>query len=231
MDQVLEAVTGRELGSRPSGRLRRSGHVPGVLYGQGLEPVNLAVDWPALRRALTSGGGMATPVRLRVSGKEHLTIIKELQRHPVRRDVLHVDFLAVDPDAPITVDVPLVITGLDALGASDVDKVVLVLHSLQVTAKPNALPAEIEVDVSHIADEGTPDEIRVHDLTLPAGVTTDTEGDVIVANLAEPQLLLEEEPEVAEGEEAEGAEGEAAAEGEGAAEGQGAGEAAAGEEG
>jgi large subunit ribosomal protein L25 len=227
MSQVLEAVTGRELGSRPSGRLRRSGHVPGVLYGLGMEPVSVAIEWPSLRRALTSGGGMATPVRLRVAGKEHLTIIKELQRHPVRRDVLHVDFLAVDPDEPITVEVPLVVAGIEELGTSDAEKVVLVLHSIEVTAKPNALPAEIPVDVSHVADEGASGEVRVGDLVLPAGVTTAADPDLVVISTAEPELLIEEEP--AEGEEAEGA----AAEGEEgeAAEGEDRGEAAAGEEG
>jgi large subunit ribosomal protein L25 len=226
MSQVLEAVTGRELGSRPSGRLRRTGHVPGVLYGLGMEPVSVAVDWPSLRRALTSEGGMATPVRLRVSGKEHLTIIKELQRHPVRRDVLHVDFLAVDPDELITVEVPLVISGLDELGTSDAEKVVLVLHSIEVTAKPNALPGEIQVDVSHVADEQGGGEIRVRDLTLPAGVTTDTDPELVVVSTAEPEMMIEEEPEAAEGEEAEGEAG-----GEGGAEGRDQGEASAGEEG
>jgi large subunit ribosomal protein L25 len=215
MSQVLEAVTGRELGSRPSGRLRRSGHVPGVLYGLGMEPVTVAVEWPSLRRALTSGGGMATPVRLRVAGKEHLTIIKELQRHPVRRDVLHVDFLAVDPDELITVEVPLVITGLDELGTSDAGKVVLVLHSIEVTAKPNALPAEIQVDVSHVADDEGGNEIRVRDLTLPAGVTTDTDPELVVVSAAEPEMMIEEEPAEAAEAEGEAAEGEAAAEGEG----------------
>lgn len=209
MSQVLEAEVGRELGTRPSGRLRREGLIPGVLYGLGMDPTPLAVEWPSLRRALTTGGGMSTPVRLRVSGREHLTIIKDLQRHPVRRDVLHVDFLAVDPDEPITVDVPLVIAGIENLSASDAEKVALVLHNMSVTAKPNRLPGEIAVDVSGIVEPG---ELRVRDLSLPQGVTTDTDPELLVAVLAAvelaPELEAEEAEAAAEGEEAEGAAGE-----------------------
>jgi len=183
MTQVLEAQTGREKGSRPSGRLRRDGSVPGVLYGLGMEPLVLSVDWPSLRRALNAEGGTSAPIRLRVDGKEHLTLVKELQRHPVRRDVLHVDFLAVDPDEVVTVDVQLALAGLDVLGASVVDKVVLLVHSLTVTAKPGDIPAELPVDVVGIA-EGQ--EVWLADVRLPAGVTTDADLRTVVAVCGKP---------------------------------------------
>lgn len=183
MSQVLEAQTGREQGSRPSGRLRREGIVPGVLYGMGMEPIALSVEWPALRRALNADGGLAAPIRLRVSGKEHLTLVKELQRHPVRRDVIHVDFLAVDPNENVTVDIPLVLGGLEELGGSLADKVVLLVHHLEITSKPGAIPAELAVDVSQIV-EGQ--EIKVSDLVLPAGVSTETDGDVVLAVCGTP---------------------------------------------
>jgi large subunit ribosomal protein L25 len=184
MSQVLEAQTGREQGSRPSGRLRRSGVVPGVLYGLGLEPVVLSIEWPALRRALNAEGGvMSAPIRLRVNGQEHLTLVKELQRHPVRRDVLHIDFMAVDPDEEVTVEVPLVLSRLEELGASLVDKVVLLVHRLQVTSKPNAIPTEMPIDVSNIQDG---QQIFVSDLRMPAGVTTDTDPHLVVAVCGKP---------------------------------------------
>lgn len=219
MSQVLEAQTGREQGSRPSGRLRRSGVVPGVLYGLGLEPVVLSVEWPALRRALNADGGVSAPIRLRVNGQEHLTLVKELQRHPVRREVLHIDFMAVDPDENVTVDVPLVLANLDELGASLVDKVVLLVHRLQVTAKPNSIPTEIGIDVSHIQDGQT---LHVSDLRMPAGVTTDTDPNLAVAVCGKPILggpaAVVAGDEADAGEEAvaeEGGDADAAAEGSG----------------
>jgi large subunit ribosomal protein L25 len=221
MSQVLEAQTGREQGSRPSGRLRREGFVPAVLYGMGMEPVSIAVEWPALRRALNADGGLAAPVRLKVSGKEHLTLVKDLQRHPVRRDVIHVDFLAVDPDEPVTVDIALVLSGTEELSASLVDRVVLVTHRLSVTAKPNSIPAELSVDVSGIREDT---DIRLSDLPLPDGVSTDTDPDTVLATVSTEVLEVGDEAELAAAAEAaeaaEGEEGEAPSEGAaGAAEG------------
>ncbi len=180
MSQVLEAQTGRQQGSRSSGRLRREGIVPGVLYGMGMEPVSLAVEWPALRRALNADGGLAAPIRLLVAGKEHLTLVKELQRHPVRRDVIHVDFLAVDPDVMVTVEISLVLSGIEDLPASLSDKVLLVTHRLEVTAKPGSIPAEMSLDVSGLGEGG---EILLRDLVLPPGVTTETDPDTVLASI------------------------------------------------
>ena len=183
MSQVLEAKTGRQKGSRPSGRLRVEGSIPGVLYGMGMEPIVLSVPWPELRRALNAEGGLSAPIRLRVAGKEHLTLVKELQRHPVRRDVLHVDFLAVDPDEEVTVEVQLVLAGMDDLGSSVVDKVVLLVHHLQITAKPGSIPTELPVDVSHIT-EGQ--ELWISDLKLPVGVTVHGDARTVVAVCGTP---------------------------------------------
>lgn len=215
MAEVLEAQTGRALGSRSSGRLRREGYVPAVLYGLGMEPVHLSLEWPPLRRALNATGGGSSPLRIRVDGTEHLTLVKDLQRHPVRRDVLHIDFLAVDPDEKVNVDVPLVTTGVEALGTADQDKVVLELRSLAVACKPAAIPSEIQVDVSGLTADA---QIRVADLTLPAGVTTDVDGEELVAHLVQVVDLMEAEEAAAEAE-------AAAPEGEGEAEAAPAGEA------
>lgn len=210
MAEVLEAQTGRALGSRSSGRLRREGYVPAVLYGLGMEPVHLSLEWPPLRRALNATGGGSSPLRIRVDGTEHLTLVKDLQRHPVRRDVLHIDFLAVDPDEKVDVDVLLVTTGVEELGTADQDKVVLELRSLAVSCKPAAIPSEIQVDVSGLTADT---QIRVADLTLPAGVTTDVDGEELVAHLVQVVDLMEAEEAEAEAAATEG-EAEAAQAGE-----------------
>ena len=99
MDLTLTAETGRTTGTRPARRLRAEGKVPGVVYGLDREPVSVAVPWPELRRALTTEAGLNALITLEVDGHHDLTIVKDLQRDPVRRAVTHVDFLRIDRDA------------------------------------------------------------------------------------------------------------------------------------
>src|SRR5689334_10137600 len=109
---TLQAETGRITGSRSSGRLRASGKVPATVYGMGKDPQSVAVQWRELRAALVTEAGFNALIDLHVDGaKGDLVIVKDLQRHPVRRDVLHVDFLRVDADVAVTVEVPIVLHG------------------------------------------------------------------------------------------------------------------------
>src|SRR6478735_1575915 len=107
----LKAATGRELGSSPSKRLRAEGKVPGVVYGLDVDPIPVTVDWKPLREALTTDAGLNALINLDIDGDVALTIVKELQRHPIKGTVLHLDFLRVSADAEISVDVPIVLTG------------------------------------------------------------------------------------------------------------------------
>ncbi len=202
---TLVAETGRPIGSRPAGRLRTSGKVPGVVYGHGAEPVSVAVDWRELRHALTTDAGMNALINLDIDGDAQLTIVKEMQRDPVRRKVLHVDFLRISRDIAITVDVPVTLTGeAEALLRED-GIVEHVLHELSITAKPGAIPNEITVDISALE---IGDTIRVGDLPLPAGVTTEVDPeDPVVIGASPVAEELPEEEEAEEGEAAEGVEG------------------------
>jgi large subunit ribosomal protein L25 len=200
MPEVLTAETGRETGSRASNRLRRTGKVPAVLYGLGMEPISVALDWPELRRTLAAGG-LSSPIRLRVDGREHLTIVREMQRHPVRRDVTHIDFLAVDPDQPVAIEVPVVLVGLEP--GDDAADLAIASHALVVTAKPAAIPGEIAVDAERVRELGI---FRVADLELPTGVTTDVDPEtVLVQGGADVEIIDEslEAPEEAAEEAAE----------------------------
>ena len=203
----LHATTGRAKGNGPSRRIRAEGKVPAVVYGLAAEPVAITVEWRPLRAALTTEAGLNALIDLEVDGKTDLTIIKEMQRHPIRGDVMHVDFLRVDPDATITVDVPIVLEGEAKQVTDEGGTVDQVLFALSVNAKPADIPNELTVDISGLT---LADPIRVSDLTLPAGVTTDVDPDEAIAS---GQIIAAEpEPEVegAEGEEGEAAEGEAA---------------------
>lgn len=169
---LLTANTTREIGSSSSRRVRKDGVVPGVLYGLNEESISLSVAWPDLRRALTTDSGINAIIQLEVDGKKQMTIVKDIQRHPVKRDVLHVDFLRIDPNKNVTVDIPLVMIG-EAREVSAADGMVdQNMFSLTVSAPPDRIPTEIEVDISALT---VGDAVRVGDLNLPEGVTS--EGD------------------------------------------------------
>lgn len=201
---TLQATTGRTTGSRASGRLRAEGKVPGVVYGLGQEPQAISVVWRELRAALTGEAGLNALIDLHIDGAAgDLVMVKELQRHPVRRDVLHVDFLRVSRDQAITVEVPIVLTG-EAAAVREGGVVDQALYALAISAKPADIPNEIEVDITEL---GVGDAIRVADLQLPSGVSTDHDPEDAIVTGAVPQA--EASPEPAEGEEGEAAEGEA----------------------
>jgi large subunit ribosomal protein L25 len=222
---TLAAATGRPTGSRASGRLRAAGKVPATVYGLGNDPVAVAVDWRDLRHALTGEAGLNALINLEVDGHaSELTIVKEMQRHPIKRSVLHVDFLRVSRDVAIEVDVPIVLTG----EAEDVMRnegvIEQVLFNLTISAKPGAIPNEINVDVSglHIGDS-----VRIGDLSLPTGAEAvgDPEDPVVLAvgaQVSEADLETEADVEAAEAAEVAAAEADAA--GEGAPDGDGGGE-------
>jgi large subunit ribosomal protein L25 len=225
-DIILVAETGRPTGSPASRRLRATGKVPGVLYGRGAEPAPISVEWRDLRSALTTDKGLNALLTLKIGSRNTKAIVKEMQRHPVRRDVLHIDFLAVDVDKPITTDVPLVLEGEPEKVIRDDGVVEQIVNVLIVTAKPDAIPGHIAIDVS---DLEIGQHITVGDLQLPADVTTeaDPEETIVTAKLTSLALAEEEEEEEGEeGEEEEGAEGEGAegAAGEGERGGQGGGD-------
>lgn len=178
---LLTAETGRDEGTRPSRRLRREGRVPAVVYGLGADPLAVSVAWPDLRAVLTTDAGVNAVITLSIDGEQQLSIVKDLQRHPVRRDVIHIDFLRVTADQQIEAEVPLTLVG-EALEVTRANGMVdQTLYHLTVSAKPAEVPDEIEVDISGLT---LGDSIHVSDLTLPAGVTTAVDpGDTVAVSL------------------------------------------------
>jgi len=175
---VLTADTSRVTGTRSSRRLRREGRVPAVIYGLGQDPVSIDVDWPELRRALTTDAGVNAVIHLEFDDDKQMSIVKDIQRHPVRRDVTHVDFLRIDPKQDVTVDVPVVMTG-EAKEVTDADGMVdQNMFTLTVNSAPDSIPNELEVDISGLT---IGDSLRVADIVLPAGVTTDVDPEETVA--------------------------------------------------
>jgi large subunit ribosomal protein L25 len=213
---VLTAETGRALGSRASRRIRRDNKVPGVLYGLDMPPVSFALDYSELRRVLTTDAGLNALIQIDVGGERQLSILKDIQRHPVRDEVLHIDFIRIDPNEELQVDVPLILEG-DARKVTDESGMVdQTMFSLSVFASPRSIPNEIFVDISGLEIN---DSVRVSDLPLPSGVRTEVDPDEAVAvasvtrSTLESMAAEEAAEEAAEAEEAAG-EGEEPAEAE-----------------
>lgn len=177
MDVSLTVESGRPTGSRPASRLRAEGKVPGVVYGLGSEPVSVVVEWPELRRALTTEAGLNALISLTVDGSTNLSVVKELQRHPVRRNVTHVDFMLIDRDAPLSVDVPLSLVGTSSKLEAMKGMVDQFLYTLQVKAKPGEIPTQIEVSVEDLELGG---QVKVGEVVLPDGVTCDLDPELPV---------------------------------------------------
>lgn len=220
---VLNAQTGRETGSAASRRLRRENKIPGVLYGHGMEPLSIAVDRRDLRIAVSGAAGFNTVLDLTVDGKVYPAIVKDLQRHPVRRNVSHVDFIQVNLDESITVSVPLRLEGeADAVTQNNglVDPAV---DSIEVVTTPRNIPDEFVIDISSMELDTV---IRLADVPMPEGVTPtgDPESPVVTVLTMRGEVAEIEaaDAETAADQEAEGADGgeggEAAAEGDAAAE-------------
>jgi large subunit ribosomal protein L25 len=208
------------LGSAEARRLRRSGLIPGVLYGRE-EPVAITIPERDLRAALTTRGGLNAVLDVVVDGgKTHSSVLKEFQTHKVRGHITHVDLQEVRLDQPIHATVPLTLHG-EAAGVKEGGVLSQVTNELNVEALPMEVPEHLEIDVSamHIGDS-----LRLSALTVPDGVRLlDDLEETVLATVTQPTRVEEPEAEEAEeGEEVEGeAEGEAPeAEGEAPAEGE-----------
>ena len=218
-DLLLSAETGRTEGSRPSRRLRREGKIPAVVYGHDADPIAVSVEWPELRRCLTTDAGINALITLDIDGANHLSVVKDIQRHPTRRDVLHVDFLRVTEDQQIEVNVPVVLQG-EARQVTQFDGMVdQSMYEMTILVKPTAVPQEIIVDITDLELGAT---VKVADIVLPEGVESVMDPDETVAialitRSTREAIRSAEEDEVAEAEGAdegdEGDEGESGDEG------------------
>lgn len=177
-DLVLNTEEKTTIGSRSSRRLRRDGKVPGVLYGLGQDPEIFSVDYGDLRGALTTDAGLNALIQLSVNGTNQLSILKSLQRHPVKDEVIHVDFVRVDPNQELEVEVPIVLEGVAKKVTDQNGMVDQTMFSLSVLSLPDSIPNELTADVSELEIN---DAIRVSDVVLPEGVRTEVDPEEAIA--------------------------------------------------
>lgn len=185
----LTADPREQRGSGPAGRLRREGRTPAVLYGHDVESTPVSVESLELYHALSTEAGGNVLIRLRLNGDEHLTLVRDVQRHPVKGDVLHVDLVAVDPEEKITVEVPVELT--DEASARESGGVVnLILHTVPVEVEPLAVPNTVTLSV---ADMEIGDTRRASDIELPETAELAIDPDRTVVTINAPDII--EEPE------------------------------------
>ena len=177
-DLVLNTEEKTTIGSRSSRRLRRDGKVPGVLYGLGQDPEIFSVDYGDLRGALTTDAGLNALIQLSVNGTNQLSILKSLQRHPVKDEVIHVDFVRIDPNQELAVEVPIVLEGVAKKVTDQNGMVDQTMFSLSVLSLPDSIPNELTADVSELEIN---DAIRVSDVVLPEGVRTEVDPEEAIA--------------------------------------------------
>ena len=212
MDLEIAAEPRSTTGKR-NRQLRRSGQLPAVVYGKDTESLAIQVEAKAFD-TLYRAAGRTSLVKLHVDGSAKSAIIREVQRHPLSRRALHVDFLVVDLLQEMEVDVPLVFTGEPPAVELTGGTLMTPIGHLRVRALPAEIPHEITVDVTPLVDLDA--SLHVRDLVIPENVHVQTDGDELIARVLPPRI--EEEPEVEEealeGEAAEGLEGAEGAEGE-----------------
>lgn len=187
------SVTPREVsGSRAVRRLRRSGLVPGIVYGGGEEPLAFQVDARDLRHVLAAAGSV---IDLQVDGGGGTPVVlKDLARHPVNGETMHVDLLRVRLDRAIQSTVVLDLTGVEeAPGVKQGGVLEQVTRELTIEALPGDIPDTIQLDVSTL-DVG--DTLTTSAVIPPQGVTLVDDPDTVVATVTAPRLQLEDENEI-----------------------------------
>jgi large subunit ribosomal protein L25 len=208
------SITPREPeGSRATRRLRRTGRVPGILYGGDGEPLTFSVDARELRHALAASGAVLEVVD---EGNATPAILKSAQYHPVRGETMHVDLLRVNLNVAIHAVVPLELTGAeDAPGVKEGGVLEQITRELNIEALPTSIPESITYDVSSLEINDT---VTLSHVTVPEGIVLlDDLEETVVATLTPPRLetvgdeLAEETERVGDEAPAAGAEAAAAA--------------------
>ena len=195
-------ATARDQAGKGAARtLRSKGFIPAVIYGHGRDPQALSLNARDLDKLLGHIQAESTVIEVSVGGTTSKTLIREIQRHPIKRQILHVDFQALVAGEKVTVSIPIVLEGIPEgvrLGGGVLDQT---LRELEIEVDPSSIPDHIEFDVTNMV---IGDSVHVSDLKMPEGVEVLDDPETSVAVLAAPRAVIEE---TAATEPVEGAEG------------------------
>ena len=182
---TLSATLRSESGKGAARALRRAGSVPAVIYGHKREPMSLAIPTRELERLLERVAAETTVVELSIDGKVSRTLIREIQKHPFKKQLVHIDFQELVAGERITVNIPLVIVGTSVGVRSFAGVLDQTMRELEVSVDPGSIPNHIDIDVSAL---NVGDSIHVRDLQLPPGVLVIADLDASVVVVAAPKV-------------------------------------------
>lgn len=189
-DKINLKLEIREQQGKKVANLRRDGFVPGVIYGHGFEPILVKSEYNVIEK-IVRDAGKHTPVHVTIDGKKKITLIKDIDREPVRSRIRHVSFHAVNANDIVQAEVPIHLIGEGESAAEKAGLIVLqAIEVVEIKAKPADLPDALEVSIVDLATDD--DKILLKDVPLPEGVEfADNEQDLelVVANVYEPAAL------------------------------------------
>jgi large subunit ribosomal protein L25 len=194
MAVVSFSATGRDTTGKGAARsLRSQGQVPAVIYGHGRNPQPLSLNARDLDKMLGHIQAESTVIEVTVGGHTAKTLIREIQRHPIRRQILHVDFQALVAGEKVTVNIPIVLNGVPEGVRLEGGVLDQTLRELEIEVDPSDIPDHFELDITNMV---IGDSLHVSDIKLPEGVTVLDDPETSVAVLAAPRAVIEETPAV-----------------------------------
>ena len=210
-------VETREVTGKKVAALRRSGVLPGNVYGRGLSSISIQIKTEDMEKTLkVAAANEVYDLKIKGEKETRPVVIQRVQRHPLNSSTLHAEFYQVSLTETMHADVPLVVVGESDAVLTYNGVLMTALESLQVEALPLDLPSRIVVDISVLTE--LEQSLHVRDLPIPPNVTILTDPEIMVVKISSPRVAEEEEIAAeAEPETAVGAEAEAAGEGDGEA--------------
>jgi large subunit ribosomal protein L25 len=189
-------ATARETNGKGGARsLRSQGQIPAVIYGHGRDPQALSLNARDLDKLLGHIQAESTVIEVSVGGTTSKTLIREIQRHPIKRQILHVDFQALVAGEKVTVNIPIVLSGIPEGVRLEGGVLDQTLREVEIEVDPSNIPDHIEYDVTNMV---IGDSVHVSDLKVPDGVEVLDDPETSVAVLAAPRAVIEEAAAVAE---------------------------------
>ncbi len=182
----------REAGGKGAARkIRQAGRVPAVLYGKGMESVPLSIDAMEAEHLFAAISVENTIIELQVEGEKssHQTLVREIQAHPFKRELVHVDFLRLQRGVAVDVEVPIELEGTPVGVKTQGGILEHLVHALPVRCDPTLIPQAISVDVSGLALDQA---VHVGELQLPEGVAATVEPERLVCIVSAQRIVVEE---------------------------------------
>lgn len=172
-------------------KLRGEGRVPAVVYGHGRDPLPLSINTRELEKLLDHISAESTVIDLDIDGKPSRTLIREIQRHPFKRQILHVDFQELVAGEKVSVNIPIVLVGIPAGVRLDGGMLDQTMRELEIEVDPSNIPNHVEVDVTELTIGSS---VHVRDLILPEGVEVLDDDDASVCVVSAPRAVVEATP-------------------------------------